>query len=461
MSKIEVDAIDKQSGSTLTLGGSGTAVTLGTGATQSGFGRSGAVNWDTTAKTAGFTGVSGNGYFINTTGGAVTITLPASPSAGDIVAVVDYAGTASNNNITIGRNSSKINGDTDDLVITKNDSGITLVFVDATEGWKNVETSNLGDITLLPEYISASGGTETTSGDFKIHTFTGPGTFTVSSVGNPAGSDKIQFLAAGGGGGGGNDNGGGGAGSGVVKGACSPVSAQAYPIAIGAGGNGAAGGICNTNPGSRGTNSAFYSITVLAGGGGRSEGGSVSPNAPYGNGGGGAGVSSSNTGDSGAPITPVPGTVTAFSNNAGGNGSNGTCSVFRAGGGGGAAGAGNPGLNIPTYSVGGAGTPDNISGSTLFYGGGGGGGVFCSAAGAGGAGGAGGGGGGSCTPSPGGAAGASGTNAGTAGAATPSGQGGPAGANTGSGGGGGGRNGSNGGGNGGSGIVIIKYKFQN
>ena len=59
MSKIEVDAIDKQSGSTLTLGGSGTAVTLGAGATQSGFGRTGTVNWVTTKKTTGFTAVSG------------------------------------------------------------------------------------------------------------------------------------------------------------------------------------------------------------------------------------------------------------------------------------------------------------------------------------------------------------------------------------------------------------------
>ena len=458
MSKIEVNAIEPQCGTTLTLGASGDKVSLPSGVTLSGVGT---VSWDTTPKTATFTGVSGNGYFVNTTAGVVTANLPASPSAGDIMAVVDYAGTAATNNITIGRNSSKINGDTDDLVMTKSDSGITLIYVDATQGWKNVETSNLGDIKLIPEYLSASGGTETTSGDFKIHTFTGPGTFTVSGAGNSAGSDSIQFIAVGGGGGGGNDNGGGGGGSGVVKGACSPVCVQAYPISIGGGGNGAAGGGPNTSPGARGTDSTFYGITVSAGGGGRSECGGVGPGSGFANGGGGAGVSSSTAGDSGNPITPVPGTVTAFANNAGGNGTNGTCSVFRAGGGGGAGGAGNPGFNIPTYSVGGAGTPDNISGSTLFYGGGGGGGVFCSVAGAGGVGGAGGGGGGPCGPGAGGAAGASGTNAGTAGAAFPNGQGGPAGANTGSGGGGGGRAASNGGGNGGSGIVIIKYKFQN
>ena len=76
MSKIEVDAIDKQSGSTLTLGGSGTAVTLACGATQTGFGRTGTVDWDTTPKTATFTAVSGDGFFANTSGGAFTMNLP-------------------------------------------------------------------------------------------------------------------------------------------------------------------------------------------------------------------------------------------------------------------------------------------------------------------------------------------------------------------------------------------------
>ena len=90
MSKIEVDAIDKQSGSTLTLGGSGTAVTLASGATQSGFGREGSVDWQTgSIKTATFTAANGEGYFCNTTAGAFTVNLPSSPSAGNIVAVSD------------------------------------------------------------------------------------------------------------------------------------------------------------------------------------------------------------------------------------------------------------------------------------------------------------------------------------------------------------------------------------
>jgi len=81
MSKIEVNQISSQCGSTLTIGQSGDTVTLAAGATSSGFGATynGAVNWDTTAKTTNFTAVSGNGYFVNTTSGAITITLPATP----------------------------------------------------------------------------------------------------------------------------------------------------------------------------------------------------------------------------------------------------------------------------------------------------------------------------------------------------------------------------------------------
>ena len=109
MSKIEVNTVDVQCGSTLTLGSSGKTVTLACGASQSGFGRSGSVNWCTTAKTSPLTVASGNGYFINTSGGAITVTLPSSPSAGDIVSFKDYGGTFACNALTIARGGSKIN----------------------------------------------------------------------------------------------------------------------------------------------------------------------------------------------------------------------------------------------------------------------------------------------------------------------------------------------------------------
>ena len=61
------------------------------------FNNIGAISWDTTAKTAGFTAVAGNGYFVNTTSGQITVTLPSSPTAGDAVAIADYANTADTN----------------------------------------------------------------------------------------------------------------------------------------------------------------------------------------------------------------------------------------------------------------------------------------------------------------------------------------------------------------------------
>src|SRR5210317_1987895 len=104
MSKIEVNAIEPQCGTNLTVGASGDTITFPSGTTvvnngsQTGFGRTGTVNWVTTKKTASFTAVSGEGYFVDTSGGAVTMTLPASPSAGDIVGVKDYSGDFQTNN---------------------------------------------------------------------------------------------------------------------------------------------------------------------------------------------------------------------------------------------------------------------------------------------------------------------------------------------------------------------------
>jgi uncharacterized protein (AIM24 family) len=207
MSKIEVDAIDKQSGSTLTLGGSGTAVTLASGATQSGFGREGSVDWQTSIKTSDFTAVSGEGYFVNTTSGEITVTLPASPSAGAIVSIKDYLNTADTNAITIARNGSNIDGSTSNVEMTTEGQTATFVYVDSTEGWINVqETSN--SVTGR-QFITATGGTITTSGDFKIHTFTGPGTFCVSQISTVAAENTVSYaVIAGGGAGGSGGNGG-------------------------------------------------------------------------------------------------------------------------------------------------------------------------------------------------------------------------------------------------------------
>ena len=445
MSKIEVNTVAPQCGTTLTLGESGDTVTLGSGASQSGFGRTGTVDWDTTPKTSAFTAVSGNGYFVDTTSSTLTVTLPASPSANDIVAIADYAGTASTNNITIARNGSNFEGGTEGGVIATNRQTATLIFVDSTQGWIVVNSNDASFIA--PTFIAATGGTETTCGDFKIHTFTGPGTFCVSSIGNPVGSNSVEYIVVAGGGGGGRFFG-AGAGAGGFRFASSslsplsypgkplaapanlPVSVQGYPITVGAGGNASSPPGCGEN-GTNGANSVFSTITSAGGGKGGSNGTGVRDGVPGGSGGG----AKNNSQSAGAGNTPPVSPAQGQDGGAGG-------SPCKGGGGGGAiavggpgapgtAGPGGAGAGIPT-AFGSNGVP---SGGFRYYAGGGGGG----------------GNGDSSTPTGGlggGGQGADATN-GTA--------------NTGGGGGGAGDPGGNPpgtGGSGGSGIVIIRYKFQ-
>jgi len=347
MSKIEVNQISSQCGSTLTVGQSGDTVTLAAGATQTGFGRTGTVDWDTTAKTASFTAVSGNGYFVNTTSGAITLTLPASPSAGDIVAFKDYAFTFATNNLTVNGNGSPIGGVDGTVNPTYNTNGTskTFIYVDGTKGWLVTNESTDTSQEVNPAYIVATGGTVTCCGDFKIHTFTGPGTFTVCSVGNPAGSNSVDYLVVAGGGGGVSTPGvGGGSGAGgfrLSNSTCMPapltsplanttgitVTATAFPITVGSGGS----------TDSNGSNSVFSTITSTGGGGGKG-----SPNG-VGNPGG------SGSGGRGSPGNPVPADgfaggagntppVSPPQGNPGGFGTDGV-SCFTAGGGGGGAGA--------------------------------------------------------------------------------------------------------------------------
>ena len=95
---------------------------------------SGGTSWQA-VKTTAFTAVAGEGYFINTTSGAITMTLPASPTIGDEVAFIDYAGTFDTNNLTVGRNSEKINGSAADLTVATERAANTLVYTDGTQGW--------------------------------------------------------------------------------------------------------------------------------------------------------------------------------------------------------------------------------------------------------------------------------------------------------------------------------------
>ena len=438
-------ALVTKCGSTITLGASGKTVAIAGGASTSGMGRAGAVDWCTTAKTSPLTGVSGKGYFVNTTGGVVTVTLPSSPSAGDIIAIKDYAKTFATNGVTICRAGSKISSGELNPILNTNGQTTTLVYVDATQGWLNVQT----DTTVLgaPSFITATGGTITTSGDFKIHTFTSDGNFDISSAPNPS-NNNVSYLVVGGGGGsgssGGNSAGGAGAGgfregktpatpytaSPLVAPAGLPVSVQSYPITVGAGGAGSNASSAPEQPGTNGVNSIFSSITSAGGGYGA---GSSNPGTggPGGSGGGGAGGGHNRAGGSGN--TPSVSPAQGFN---GGTSPPSPGSDTQGGGGGG---AGAVGTNATTSGSGsgGNGVSTEITGSAVTRGGGGAGGSYTP---------------GGKSMGSAGSGGGGGTNANAAGDNGT--------ANTGGGGGGPSSTSSANGATGGSGIVVIRYKFQ-
>ena len=424
-------------GSAVTIGRCGGTVALASGATQTGFGRTGTVDWQTTPKTGDFTAVNGEGYFCNTTSGAITMTMP-SGSAGAIVSIQDYNKTFDSNALTITPASGeKINGGTADgnLRINTEGQGLTFVYVDATVGWKTVHENEF--TSGGSSFIIATGGTITQSGNCRIHTFTGPGSFAVSAIAACATQNVVSYLVVGGGGGTHDDNSGGGGGGGYreVKSPVTPytasnldgypsapnritITAASFPIQVGAGGAKSPPS-CHTGDG---TPSIFSTIVGTGGGAGECQG--TSGRAGGSGGGGGSRCTSGGAGNT-PPTSPAQGQ----------NGGNG---APPAGGGAGGGGADSVGSNAPSGGGGngGNGVATEITASPVTYSGGGGGGGGQPGGQPGGSAGSGGAG-----------AGGSGTSAGTAGTA-----------NTGGGAGGGGQSG--GGAAGGSGIVVIRYKFQ-
>ena len=94
----------------------------------------GIIDWQAVV-TSNTTMVSGRGYFVDTSSGAITMTLPSSASRGNEIHIIDYGATADTNNITVGRNSHKIQGDSADLTVATERAAFTLVYVDSTQGW--------------------------------------------------------------------------------------------------------------------------------------------------------------------------------------------------------------------------------------------------------------------------------------------------------------------------------------
>ena len=463
MSEFKTNKISPRKGTTTTIGDSGDSVSTSSGSTITNAGSistagitggtinnttgeiylRGEVDWKPgDIKTASFTATDNQGFFVNTTSGQITVTLPASPSAGDVVGIKDYANTFDTNKCILNANGNKIQGSTELFEITVEGSSIIIIYVDATRGWVITDASKAADISQAALFTVATGGTITTCGNFKIHTFTGPGTFTVTTLGNgptvpTGGPSNVDYLVVAGGGSGGNQPGQGGTGGGGAGGhrttfpspSCNagsfPVSATAFPITVGAGG---AGTSCDGNPGS---NSVFSTIASAGGGEGGIYPSAGSTGDSGGSGGGGGPIENGGPGAGGAGNTPP---VSPSQGNPGGTTTGDGGSNSGSGGGGiGGSGSGAPG---PSAGAGGNGTANSINGSSVTRAGGGGGGSRFGTAASGGSGG--------------GGNGATGCGV----------DGGNGSVNTGSGGGGSGRGPAANGGSGGSGIVIIRYKFQ-
>jgi hypothetical protein len=399
--------ITQTNATTLTIGASGQTISIPAGATltnngtASGFG----LTWQS-VQTTGFTAVKGNAYPCNTTSAGFTVTLPATPSAGDQVQVVDYAGTFDTNFLIINPNSNKIEGGTSNLQLSGEREGVILTYIDSTQGWIatsgiNEGTDALGPVTFLADILVIAGGGAGGSA------YAGPAT------------------------------GGGGAGGFQKLTSQTITYGSSITVTVGAGGAGTNSG--NGSRGNKGSNSVFGTNTSIGGGGGggfgRLANGTEDIEGYRGEAGGSSGGSCYN-----GAIVATAGSSTAGQGNTGGSTTSSTGNSGGCGGGGANASASNVTGSGQNGTAGGAGKADSITGSSITYAGGGGGSSYYGASGSQGAGGSGGGG---------------------AGASNYSGSGVNGTVNLGGGGGGSAESGTSppatAGANGGSGIVIVKY----
>jgi len=319
------------------------AVTLETG-----------TDWVNTIQTSNFTAVAGKGYFVNTTSGEITVTLPAGAVGNEII-IQDYAGTFATNNLIMNANGSeKIQGSLQPFKITTDNATCSLIYQDATKGW------NADNITEIPpqgvvEYLVIAGG--------------GSGG-TQAGGGGGAGGLRTSY---------GSTTGGGGS----SETAPTLIGATNYAITIGAGGP---GGWTN---GVNGNNTTFNTIVATGGG----VGGYYND---AGAGGSGGGANSYNNGSYNA-TGGLAVTSPVVQGYRGGNTGPyaGGSQIGSAGGGGASAQGADVATSASGPTAGGAGLSVSITGSAVTYAGGGGAGNI----GGGSAGGAGGGGAGSNCPS--------------------------------------------------------------
>jgi hypothetical protein len=357
MSKIEVDQVDPQSGTTLTLGTSGDTISIPAGVTLSNSGTAtgfASIAWQSAIVTGTtLSAVAGNGYWIDTTSNACTITLPASASVGDQIIFSDYARTWGTNAVTIDQNSLNFQGYTSPNPVYDTDGQtVNIVYSGSTQGWIPVSDDDVTNET--PQIYD------------------------------------IDFLVVAGGGSGGADDGGGGGAGGYRTSTQSDIAAgMVITVTVGDGGA-AVGQGTHGNDGSDSSisGSGLTTITSAGGGGGGFRSDTNNNTGRQGaSGGSGGGGAINNAGTSGG--LGGSGNTPSVAPSQGNNG--GTAygaDPYGGGGGGGASQVGSAGV-AGGGGVGGDGTAFSITGSSVTYAGGGGGAVRGATAGSGGAGGGG------------------------------------------------------------------------
>ena len=372
----------------------------------------GGTQWQSSIKTSAFTAVAGEGYWINTTSSAVTVTLPASASVGDTIEFSDYAGTWGTNAVTLNTNSLNFQGNTTDSnsaypIYNTNNQSVTIVYSGATQGW--IPTVD-DDVTYKTD--------QSYSVDFLVVAGGGAGGGHFRGGGGGAGGYRNSYSTETSGGGGSSET------------ALQLTPSTVYTITVGAGGTGVVGLRGNNGNNSSISGSDITTITSLGGGGGGNFAGATPNESNASSGGSGGGGGNANS----VPASGSGGSGTA---NQGYDGGDSFVDIQVGGGGGG---AGELGYTVtsgtaPTDGDGGAGLPSSITGSAVSRGGGGGGGNYSgrnvTVGGAGG-----------------GGAGGSGNSPYVTGV--------PGSSNTGGGGGGASGDDTNPGGNGGSGVVILR-----
>jgi hypothetical protein len=315
------------------------------------------VTWDSTVKTAAFTAVAGEGYFVDTSSSAITVTLPSSPSVGDEVTIVDYAANAGTNNITI-TSSDDIEDSSLDKKINYDKGAVSLVFSGSTKGWLVASAANETDNALTTPPFDV---------DYLIVGAGGAGGGNWRGGGGGAGAVRTSYATQGGG---------------TAEASAISLSAGVdYTITVGTGGSGSA----DADGASGGSSSISGSgiTTITADGGGGGAGGYNTNDAPTytGNGSGGGGNGYNNAGDStgssGGTYGNDGGDGAGSSTQCGGGGG-GAGAAGVDGGGSGTAGDGGNGIIVNILNSTNAGTASvgDVQSTNVYYGGGGSGGSY-------------------------------------------------------------------------------------